>query len=278
MKKIVIGALLSGLVGLASAQLTVNGTTGYEVRHSPTGTVTGLHDSAVKLTAKEDLGSGLSATAELAVNGFGGRGNAFVSEDASVTLAGGFGAIKAGEVEAVNGIIGRGYAGGAFIGSDGKVLGGPANKQFVGYTTPAFGDLKLTASSTQDINGTGPRAYSFGAVYDLGPVSAGADYNQTSKRVRTSGTVDLKMVKLGAGYSFNEANVANSFVVSAVAPVGSLNLGISYANGNGSAKEVAAAYSLSKRTVLAVAYQNVTNNSIAANNVGTTRLRVTHTF
>jgi len=50
------------------------------------------------------------------------------TEDATLVLDGAFGSVKVGEVETGNGIIGRGYAGGAFIGSDGSVLAGASNQ------------------------------------------------------------------------------------------------------------------------------------------------------
>jgi predicted porin len=61
-------------------------------------------------------------------------------------------------------------------------------------------------------------------------------------------------------------------------PVGPVTVGATYADGNGKAKEVAAAYNFSKRTSLAVAYRDVTDNSVAAKNVATTRVRLQHKF
>ena len=279
MKKIAISAVLLALVGIAQAQVTVNGLLGYQVSKSGTTTTYGFHDSIVGFTAKEDLGGGTSITANMGLNGVGGRGSAVTTEDATLVLDGAFGSVKVGEVETGNGIIGRGYAGGAFIGSDGSVLAGASNKQYAGYTTPAFGGFKLNINSTRAIAGTGDAAVAAGVSYDQGPVSAGYDYKETTKRQRLSASYNLGFTKVGAGYSFHETDVANSRVLSVTAPIGTaFGVGASIADGNGKATEFAATYALSKRTGFAVAYQDVKDNTDAAKNVGTTRIRLTHSF
>lgn len=279
MKKIVLATLLSATAVASQAQVAVSGVIGYELNNTGGTTTSGLHDSAIKFTATEKLANGLSVTAEMGVNGFGGRDNAVTSEDATIAVAGAFGEVKAGEIELGNGLLARGLAGAPVIGTDGSVLAGKATNQVISYTSPAVGAFTFNVAAIQSIAGVGDRSYVLGTNYIGGPISAGVDYDDATKRVRTSATYDLKFAKVGAGYSANETAVGDSYVVGVSAPItAKLTVGAAYSNGNGEATEVGASYALSNRTSIAAAYRDIKSTSVVANNTDTVRVRLTHAF
>ena len=276
MKKTIV-ALAVALTSLAaSAQVSINGVIGYGASVANSKATVGMHDTKIMLTASEKIGT-MTATAVAGLNGIA-RDSAVIGQDAYVSLAGKFGEVRAGQVELVNGIMGRGNVNAPVIGADGVVLAAFVNKQLISYTTPTMSGLRASVSATQDVNGVGTHAYNVGASYDVGPLSAGIDYQDTSKRVRTSVSYNMSGIKVGAGWSGNETGVANSYTLGASTPVGPLLMGAAYSKGDGQAMEAGVAYPMSKRTVFSVAYRNVADNSVAANNVGTYRVRLTHTF
>jgi len=90
--------------GAAFAQATISGNLGFSWQQNPVIATDGSHiqgfsmnDGEIYISAKEDLGGGMSATAR---GGFTmrGRGSAIMDRDASVSLTGSFGALTAGSV------------------------------------------------------------------------------------------------------------------------------------------------------------------------------------
>ena len=70
MKKIVISALLAGLVSVASAQTVVTGALRYDFKKADgAATTTGITRSRIGITSTEDLGGGLSVTAAAGIDG-----------------------------------------------------------------------------------------------------------------------------------------------------------------------------------------------------------------
>lgn len=277
MKKLVLIAALAASFGAAQAQ-TVSGTMRYDLTKAEGAVATsGITKSEIVVKATEDLGAGMSLSAQMGWNG-NGRGETLAGTDASVTIGGGFGSVTVGQVEAGNGIIGRGYAGAPVIGADGSVLAGPSNIDTIGYTSPAIGGFKVGVSGSRAVDATTARGYTVSATGAVGPLDAGVDYNETSKRVRASASMKVAGVTVGAGYSGRETGVSDSYAVGVSLPVGPLTVGAAYSDGNGTAKEVGASYALSKRTSVAFAYRTVDGNSSAASNVATSRVRLQHTF
>jgi predicted porin len=189
-----------------------------------------------------------------------------------------------GQVEVANGLLANSQDLTPVQGSEGIVLGSTANYDVAKYTSPAVMGFKATATAVRGIDATGDHTYILGAEGKVGPVTGKVDYTDGTERVRLSGSVTVMGLSLGAGWSGNEkvestgAAVKDSWIVAAAMPVGPVTVGATYADGNGKATEVAAKYSLSKRTSVAVAYRDVTENSVAAKNVATTRVRLQHTF
>jgi hypothetical protein len=246
-------------------------------------------DGDFALTAVEDLGGGMKATAYMNVQSRG-RDTAISGRDAWLALSGGFGKVLIGSIEAGNGILGLGGAGAPVYGMDGPVIAAASNVDILQYTTPNFGGFNASVTLTDattvlGMNGTettGDTA-GVGVAYANGPIAVKADYTGYGRnsyvgvfpdnRVRISGSYDLGVVKLGAGYEQKKYdNVTPSGKVTDVlfgvsAPVASnVTLGLNYAQ---SKKEGAASkikgldlgvqYDLSKRTFVAFHLQDVKN-------------------
>ena len=277
MKKILIAGAIMALFGVAQAQ-TVSGTMRYDLTKAEGAAATsGIAKSEVVFKTTEDLGGGMSVAAQMGLNG-NGRGETLGGTDASITIGGGFGSVTVGQVEAGNGIIGRAYAGAPVIGADGSVLAGAANIDSIGYKTPAIGGLTFGISGSRAVDATTARSYTVSASGTVGPLDAGVDYNETSKRVRASAKMTVAGVTVGAGWSGRETGTADSRAFGASTTLGAMTVGATRSSGDGTATEVGASYALSKRTSVAVAYKTVADNATSATNITTSRVRLQHTF
>lgn len=278
MKKVILATALVALFGTAQADVTLGGKMRYDITKAEGSAQTsGVSASEINVVATEELGGGLKATAVVGIDG-AGRSETVDGTDAYLTIGGGFGTVKAGQVEAANGIIGRAYAGAPVIGADGSVLAAKGNIDTIGYTTPSIGGLTFGVSGSRAVDATTARSYTLSASGTVGPVDAGVDYNETSKRVRASAKVTVSGLTVGAGWSGRETGVADSRAIGVSMPLGPLTVGATRSMGNGTANEVGASYALSKRTSVQFAYKDVVENSTAANNVSTARVRLQHTF
>jgi predicted porin len=251
-------------------------------------------DGDFVLTAVEDLGGGLKASATMAVQSRG-RSTAIAGRDASVSLMGGFGTVTVGAVEAGNGIIGLGGAGApVYAMDDGVVLDGGTLVDILSYTSPAFSGFTFTANMTDGSTGTLASAAGTGGMeksatttdattigvrYAAGPIAAafdvtGAGQNSAAaanvkSRMRVSASYDLGVAKLGFGYQTRKTFAAGAqnnkqMIVGVSAPVGPVTVGFNYATrkeagATASTKgtDLGVKYDLSKRTYVAFHLQNV---------------------
>ena len=284
MKKTLIAlAALASTAAFAQSSVTISGAFNADVTKAK-GSVAnyGLGDANIKFGVTEDLGGGLSLTAASEIAAKGRTTANPTTRDASVTLAGGFGSVIVGDIEAGNGIIGLGYAGAPIIGADnGKVLGAAGNTKLMRYTSPAFNGFSVQYGATQAAGNFNAAQYTTTVAYANGPISAKVDSNDTTKRVRSSASYDLGVAKIGAGFSSAETGVPNSYAVGVSVPMGALTVGAAYSHrANGAAAtDVGTSYALSKRTALQAAYQVANTEAVAAGMAKSTlRLRVAHTF
>jgi len=278
MKKIAIASALTLMAGVASAQVVVGGTIRYDMTKADgSASTTGIAKSEVTFRSTEDLGNGIKVTAGLGLNG-AERGATVTGTDAFIAVATPAGEVMVGQVEVANGLLANTQGLTPVQGSEGIVLGATANYDVAQYTSPAMMGFKATATALRGIDATDDHTYVVGVEGKVGPVAARADYTDGTERVRVSGQVNVMGVAVGAGWSGNETGVKDSWIVAAAVPVGPVTVGATYANGNGKATAVAAKYALSKRTSIGLAYRDVTENSVAAKNVATTRVRLQHTF
>jgi Gram-negative porin len=223
-------------------------------------------DGHFNMTAVEDLGGGLKATAAMEVLSRG-RDTTVSGRNASLSLAGNFGSVMVGSIEAGNGILGLGGAGAPVYGlDDGVTLAAASNVDIIKYTAPAMNGLTFSVSATDataattsaavtgtpDTLGMGSTATTqdstgFGVGYAAGPLAAAADYTSyganaavaaagktlADNRTRVSASYDLGMAKVGFGYqtATNVANVSKKEQLFGVAvPMGALTLGLNIAS------------------------------------------------
>jgi len=273
MKKTLIALAVLAASGASFAQssVTLSGKLAFGYQKDAAGvTSAGVTDGDLRVTATEDLGGGLKATAA-AEFGNRGRDNANGARDASITVSGGFGSVQVGAVEAGNGIMGNGMGGAPVSlnnGFDGLVLSGASNVDIIKLNLPTFSGFTPSVSYTDGTslaNGSAKATSTgFGVTYAAGPLSANADitnFNNTDvaaaaavsavagnagtaavtasngadSRTRFAVSYDLGVVKLGVGYQtikFTD-NVTNKQTVFGFsAPVGALKLGAAYATNN----------------------------------------------
>ncbi len=290
MKKTLIALAVLAASGASFAQATITGNYTFGYSQQSGGGVAqtsgiGTDTAAIQFGASEDLGGGMKAEAKVS---FGGsqRGNAVTGEDAFVKLSGGFGALTLGTIESGNGLLAIGSSGASGYGLDGKVIGGPANIDIIGYALPLSSAFTLGASyvdrgTASGSNSTGLGAGSTGAAgeqpswtlgvtYAAGPLAAKLDATQwgrqddtavtnaTAKnRYRLSAGYDFGVARLSAGYS-NRTTTTNATdtetLVGVKVPVGAVTFGVDFAQRTFTGLQdvngysLGAAYSLSKRT------------------------------
>ena len=318
MKKTLIALAALALTGTAFAQSTVtlSGKFGYayQAKESATGVKTNgfaTTDGNVTFAAVEDLGGGLKAAVSMDVR-VRGRGAAGVVDgrDSSISLMGGFGTVMMGAIESGNGIIGLGAAGAPTIGLDdtGTTLDKAGNVDIIRYTSSDMGGLKAYVSIIDSIGApaggglesasTLTDATQVGVTYNAGPMALAADHTAFGKngsttvtknygRTRISGSYDLGMFKVGAGYQAKAATTVtgaknNQYILGVSMPLGNMVLGATYAsNKNAGAKaatgyELGAQYNFSKRTALQTAYQS--EKKSGEESATHLRVRLMHSF
>ena len=258
MKKSLIALAALAAVTTASAQSTValTGTLafGYMSAQSATagtlGSVSGLGvtDGHFNMTAVEDLGGGLKATAAMEVLSRG-RDTTIAGRNASITVNGGFGTVMIGAIEAANGIQGMAGAGAPTIGLDtrgaaqsdtstGSTLSGisraaistATNTDILMYTTPTISGFSFSAAIMDATANFGAQntaathdSVMLRASYSAGPFAAMIDTTQFDRnamtavsattpddRLRIAASYDLGVMKIGAGYEKLESTAATN--------------------------------------------------------------------
>ncbi len=279
MKKTLIALAVVAASGAAFAQssVTLSGKFGYGYSKAQGG-VAGLTvtDGDLGVTAVEDLGGGLKATAAAAFTNRG-RQSAIAGRDATLSLAGGFGTVTVGNIEAGNGIVGRGFAGAPVAlatGYDGAILDGAANADIISYTLPAMNGVSVSVSRLDSIGSAVGDSAAKGTLqanvlalnYANGPLSAGVDTTSfagatTVSRTRASVSYDLGVAAIGLGYSKKEGTAVQT-AMGVKVPMGAVTLGAIYAK-NGTAKGygVGMDYAFSKLTTLNVSYGDETSDA-----------------
>ena len=288
------------VAGAATAQVSVTGALGFGwegVSPAVGGSETGIKvtDGNVKFSASEDLGGGMSVLTAMDIQSRG-RDTTIAGRDASITLVTGFGGFTLGAVEAGNGILGLGGAGAPVIGQDGNtagledgVLDGGVNVNIAKYSLPLGNGIGISVSRTDSAAALrGPNAgNTYGATYSMGAISAALDFTDVAlgKRTRVSGSYDLGVAKLGAGYQTLKGTGATSTnkqtVLGVSAPYGAFTFGLNYATQKQLTTAVkgidlGVSYALSKRTNVYAQMQSVTIGNLGA--AKTTRVKMVTSF
>jgi len=261
--------------------------------------------SRIGIQGKEDLGGGMSAfyhwerTLSFATG--------VLQTDVAGRLAyggieGGFGKIAAGNV-----YLPYKTAGSASLFEDtaadvvGTLIGGNNfDKPAIGvvYTLPKLVDgLSIAVGTASDTVGTNQElstdVMSYSAQYTNGPLSVGVAMQEGTNAGGDNTSITDKATKYNVGY--NVAGVAlkatmekvtvsgaakDNVALSAAYPMGAITLAGVYVDSEQANTErytVGAVYSLSKRTNVAVAYNNDTNKTTSAD-TGTITVQLNHSF
>ena len=288
------------VAGAATAQVSVTGALGFGwegVSPAVGGSETGIKvtDGNVKFSASEDLGGGMSVLTAMDIQSRG-RDTEIAGRDASITLVTGFGGFTLGAVEAGNGILGLGGAGAPVIGLDGNtvgtgsgVLNGGVNVNIAKCSLPLGNGIGISVSRTDSalvLRGTNA-GNTYGATYSMGAISAALDFTDVAllKRTRVSGSYDLGVVKLGAGYQTRKLTGATSTnkqtVLGVSAPFDAFTVGLNYSTNkqltaSNKGIDLGVSYALSKRTNVYAQMQSVTIGNLAA--AKTTRVKMVTSF
>lgn len=303
MKKTLIALAVLAASGASFAQVAITGSyaAGYKTTSSSaSGDASGLgiDTSYIQFDAAEDLGNGMKASARMALDGLSRAGAN--GGDAYIKLAGNFGTISLDTGK------GSDYLSGDWVGQDDKVFDAKTTSDSITYSSPAFSGFTVSLahgeSSAASAVGlgvgaagayTGQRNNTLSLAYAAGPLSANVgirSYDQQGTKSLARGKVayDLGVAKIGAGVIQKNLAVGTdtTSLIAVSAPLGALSLGADFANRkiDGTTSDattngfgLSAAYSLSKRTSIALTY-NSWDVAGAASRSTATSLLLGHSF
>jgi len=268
MKKTLIAIAALAATGATFAQATISGNVGFSWQQSPVkasaGAATGdgshtqgfaIQDGEIYISAKEDLGGGMSATARGGLT-MRGRGNALGDRDASVGLTGAFGAITVGSFRSCGSLdaVKSGVVTGTIYSSnesnkftpldtcslvDAAVFTMPVGPVMLSATYGEFGSSVADTSTTNRGNATGITFTDLAGVYTAGPMMVSLNATvfaaiNTYKvvdgvvRTRLAGTYDAGVAKLGLGYQTKTGGSADQYIASVAVPMGNTVFGLDY--------------------------------------------------
>jgi Gram-negative porin len=315
MKKTLLALAVLAASGAAFAQsATLSGSYVFGYQSTKVAGVTtagfGTDTAAIALTATEDLGGGLKATAKVSLGNMM-RDGAGTGEDAFVSLSGGFGTVSMGTVETDDGLA-RARDGVPGIGLDGKVHAGNPPIDYISFTSSQLAPGLTAGVSYVDRGTAGTSGLAAGTTgvaaaqpsitgnvsYKAGPIDARFDVtswtrqgaadvtsNTTKNRFRVSGNYNFGVASLGLGYSSlkrTTGTTAKETVIGLWAPVGAVSVGMQYESMTDkgvktTGTDFGAKYSLSKRTFVHAGYAQWKTDGAATTN-NSFRVLVGHSF
>lgn len=247
-------------------------------------------DGYINFAATEDLGGGLKAGFDAQV-AWTGRASTVVAENTNFNLSGGFGKVEFRNIAA--GAANLGTL--ASLSTDvNGILGGDANLNYLRYTAPELytgltlqaGSYNAMSAGSLPVGDIGTKAVKtfVKATYVTGPLTVAGDYRTVDGRTRVWAGYDAGFAKVdyAAEVAFDNAATKKQSEVALTVPAGAWAFGLHYGTkaGQGKGTEVAAVYSLSKRTNVNVSYGSFTG--LASTNTALTgnasRVRLLHTF
>jgi hypothetical protein len=272
MKKTLIALAALGVVGAASAQVSISGSIAVGIQNTMSDSAAKAHltDADINFSGSEDLGGGLSISAatsismenlrgstDKGVDGSATSADGVTANNTTLTLAGGFGTVY--YKNALSGVVKMGDISAEDDMSD--KTGGYSVVNVVGYTTPAlmeglnFGieyagaDHDATAKTRTDLAITGTPTWI--VTYKSGPVDVYLDQDPNAAKgwdLRVK--YDAGVAKIVARTSKDKQNE-----IGADMPLGAMTLGVRSVNLNGSkAQGVSLSYAMSKQTSLGFGY------------------------
>jgi predicted porin len=166
------------------------------------------------ISGSEDLGGGLKASFKLAQEfnvgtGVETDGTKGLFEESSISLSGGFGAIKLGRYNHAVRDNGGNYR---FFGDIGRIDGdfrginGKTNRT-IQYSTPSFGGLvahvAYSNDGAKDAATASPHTTSYGVFYKAGAINVGAGFTERD----TDATRKAKVTTVGGSYNMGMAKI-----------------------------------------------------------------------
>jgi len=296
MKKSLVALAALAVVGAASAQVSITGTTSFSYQKDLSGTAgIAMSDNSIFLGDTEDLGGGTKLVMSTGFDA-GGRSNAgngnFGQENSSLTVSGSFGSIKLmsfesdGPFAAIDGLSGASLSTGVFD------MGAGTNtpkvfRNGVSYSAPSMAGFTpaLTyvtkAGQWQNSDPLSAATKVVPAVtYVAGPLKLyvedaifNASYNNNAddqvSQITATALYDFGAAQVGAGWT-KPTNKGSTYTVGVSVPVGAVTLGLatfSYAGPNSASNvgtsnftEGSIGYALSKRTTLKASFAQVNDN------------------
>lgn len=264
MKKTLLALAAVTAMGVASAQVTLSGSVAVAVQNTVAASAAkfDLADADINLSAKEDLGGGMTVKAATSISNEAMRGNGTTANNTSLVLDGGFGTV------AYNNLLsGKAKMSAGVSAEDdmSDLMGGYSTVNVFSYTLPAIAGVRVGVEYAGDdaaaleLKGT-PNVF---GTAQLGDVTVYAENGGAGKvwdvRVGMAAgpaTVGLRTTK----EKFSE--------VAVTVPAGAMTFGVHYAtkdNGD-KATGVNATYAMSKQTSLQVGYVTGKGNGFDGNN------------
>jgi hypothetical protein len=297
MKKTLIAMAAVAVAGVATAQVTISGVAGarFETQTADAGTETKgfyMSDAAIKFSASEDLGGGLSATASFGLDGMT-TNDAIGATNTGSTLAvtaAGMGTVAVTNVDPAD------YLPMDMITSSAFNSAQEADR--VSFMSESYNGLKLTVTYSDGNSGAGHTVGSTSTVYELdyavGPFAANmgkmavdAANNaafDAGSRYKVSYDAGVAKITYGSVNTTDQDGVKRDETgITVTAPVGAVTLtAMAVSSQTGTNAELggsgfSAAYALSKRT--SVAFEKLTWDSATAGvSPQRTRLTLSHAF
>jgi len=300
MKKSLVALAALAVVGAASAQVSITGTTSFSYAADLTG-VKGIDmsDNSIFLGDTEDLGGGTKLIMSTGFDAGGknqtGGTNSF-GEASSLTVSGGFGSVKISSQEFDSPLANADLSGASlYTGlSDSNAVG--LAKQFgngITYSLPTIAGFTGALTYTQ-VAGQFPSSLPVSALtkvipsltYAAGPLTAyiedavyNASYTGTSADPVTVpsiyATYDLGAAKVAAGWT-KPSNDNSTVILGLSVPVGAVTFGLSTAsyqsaalnNGTSTFTAASVGYALSKRTSLKASFATISDSALNTANNG----------
>jgi predicted porin len=294
MKKTLIAMAAVAVAGVASAQVTITGAIGARFESSVNAAGTedkgiGMSDSAIKFSASEDLGGGLSLAASAGFENMTKNGAAPAGTGVSLGITGGFGSISFSNVESSD-----------YLPNDSiTTVGNGTATDRLAYSSPAINGFTLGISYGDGGAGAGTHSTTntsvvYGLSYAGGPLSADAAVLKvdTAKHTTSDGwnrfgaTYDLGVATVRyaqINYKSNAAVKGRETGLTVTAPLGALTASASMAShkDDGSAKlngtEFSLTYAMSKRTSVNATFRKY-DSATAGVSPKRDRLTLTHSF
>jgi YD repeat-containing protein len=266
MKKTLIALATLGVVGAASAQVSVTGGVAVGLQTSVAGNGSNnakahfhLTNADINFAAKEDLGGGLSIAAGLGFSNEGTRAGAMAIENTTLVISGGFGSLAYKNV-----LSPRAKMGSASLETDlTDYLGGYANATVFEYTAPAIGGwtpfvnwsaVAAATATTGDLNASG--SPTVGVTGSLG----GANIYLENNTANAADGWDLRVTYDAGGAMLAVRTTKDKYSEFGVSmPLGAMTVALNSASQKNGATDnkgtsLGISYAMSKQTALTFGY------------------------